>query len=100
MYFITVFTKMEEDKLGWPNLGSQRTWGYYNMHEDAVRALHNNSTDMWEYCYDYALIEKIGPGICAYCEYRQWFKYDKEKDSYFEIEEPEWIKKFMNFAIG
>jgi hypothetical protein len=55
---------------------------------------------MHEGCYEYAVIEKIGCGICAISEKRQWFKWDKEKRGYFEIEEPECVKQLLNFAIG
>lgn len=55
---------------------------------------------MHEGCYEYALIEKIGYGISACVEKSQWFKWNKEKRGYFEIEEPECVKHFTNFAIG
>ena len=29
MWFITVFSKCELDKNGWPDYGATRTWGYY-----------------------------------------------------------------------
>ena len=106
MWFITVFEQVEPDLedevFGFPDLGDQRTWGYYSEHEKAVQALHKNMGDMWEYSYDYAVIEQIGEGICAYADpkNRQWFKYDQERKGYFEIEEPECVKHIVNFAIG
>ena len=100
MYFITVFDKVEPSEIFYAEFGDQRTWGYYPEHQMAVNALHENRTDLHEGCYEYALIEKIGPGICAHCEERQWFKWDKEKRGYFEIEEPECVKHLVNFAIG
>ena len=100
MYFITVFEKMEPSDVFFAKYGDKRTWGYYPEYEMAANALHENRTDMHEGCYKYAVIEKIGYGICAYCEKRQWFKWDKDKDGYFEIEEPECVKHLTNFAIG
>ena len=76
---------------------SDTFWAEYEM---AVGALHENRTDMHETCYGYALIEEIGSGICAIVEKRQWFKWNKEKRGYFEIEEPECVKHLANFAIG
>lgn len=100
MYFITVFERINPSEYGFADLGDQRTWGYYEDKATAIRALHENWTHMFETCYWYAVIEKIGEGICSLCEWRQWFKYDKEKDGYFEIEEPEAVKHLVNFAIG
>ena len=36
----------------------------------------------------------------ACVEKSQWFKWNEEKHGYFEIEEPECVKHFTNFAIG
>lgn len=100
MYFITVFEKIEPSDIFFAEFGDQRTWGYYPEYEMAVDVLHENRTDMHETCYGYALIEEIGSGICAIVEKRQWFKWNKEKRGYFEIEEPECVKHLANFAIG
>lgn len=100
MYFITVFDKCEPNDMYFADLGDQRTWGYYPEYEWAVNALHENRMDMHEDCYEYAVIEKIDYGICALANERQWFKWDKEKRGYFEIDEPECVKHLVNFAIG
>ena len=97
MWFITVFVNVNS----WPKLGEQRTWGFYEDRETAVRALHENWTDMWECYYDYAVIEKFDTGISNYvCDSRQWFKFNRECDGYFEIEEPECMKHVCSFALG
>lgn len=107
MWFITTIEKVEyyeneNDIPAFPDFGDQRTWGYYSDREKAVQALHKNLTDMYEYLYDYALIEKFEEGICPYASpnNRQWFKWDSERKGYYEIEEPEVAKHVVNFAIG
>lgn len=100
MWFITVFENIEPDERFLAKFGLQRTWGYYKDHNTAVQALYENWTDMWEFCYDYALLEQFDEGICPYCEERQWFKYDRERNGYFEIDEPECVKRICNFALG
>ena len=100
MWFITVFERLEPDERYIMEHGDKRTWGYYEDKETATRALHENWTDMWETIYGYALLEKFGPGICPQHQERQWFKYDRERDGYFEIEEPEFVKRVVNFALG
>ena len=100
MYFITVFGKVEPSDVFYAEFGCQRTWGYYPKYEMAATTLYENKTDLYEGCYEYAVIEKIGYGIAAIAEERQWFKWNKEKCGYFEIEEPECVKHLVNFAIG
>lgn len=100
MWFITVMEKIEPSDRFMALFGGQRTWGYYKDQDVALQALHENWTDMWEFCYDYAVLEKFGEGIVPDCQERYWFKYDRERDGYFEIEEPECVKHLCNFAIG
>lgn len=100
MWFITVMDHLEEDEQFIARTGDQRTWGYYMDKDMAVLALHENWTDMWEYSYDVALLEKFGPGICPECQERQWFRFDRERGGYFEMEEPEFVKCIVNFALG
>ena len=99
MWFITVFEKCEFDDLGWPDYGSETTWGYYADQNKAVQALHGNWTDMWETCYNYAVLEKIGEGLIPDVEYIQLFKFDRERNGYFEIEAPKGHDRFGPFAI-
>ena len=101
MWFITVMEKVEQTKLGWPEFGCDRTWGFYSERETAVQALHENWTDMWETCYDYAVIEKYDEGI-SHCNFdsRQWFKFDEERGGYFEIAEPKCVKHVGSIALG
>lgn len=100
MYFITVFETIMPSDMVYAVFGNQRTCGYYQEYEWAATALHENIVDMHEGCYEYAVIEKIGYGISANVEERQWFKWDKEKRGYLEIEEPECVRHLTNFAIG
>lgn len=100
MWFITVFERREINHLGWPEYGCKRTWGYYSNRETALQALNENWTDMWETCYHYAVLEKLGEGICPYLESVQWFKYDIERGGYFEIEIPDGESVHCAFALG
>ena len=101
MWFITVFEKIEQDDVTkLIDFGYQRTWGYYSEKECAVKALHENWTDMMETSYNYAVIEEYEEGISNYLFNRQWFKWDDELGGYFEIEEPECVKCYGCYAIG
>ena len=94
-YFITVFNRY--DNYG---IHSTRCWGYYPNWEDANEVVHNNMTDLWEYTYDYAVIEEIKPGISSYAYPRWFYKYNQETNKYNMIEEPEELKHFCNFGVG
>lgn len=101
-WFITVFEKAEIDKLGWPKTGTTRCWGFYKNKEDALDILHNNITDLWETCYDYAVLEPYYEGISGYNfdEPHQYFKYDKERNGYFEIDTPYRYGAVIGFSLG
>lgn len=100
-WFITVFEKVETDR-GWPDIGARRVWGFYTDKEVALKALHENWTDMWETCYDYAVLEPYYEGISGIGdrEDRQFFEYDADKDGYFEIDEPREVRHVAGFAFG
>ena len=100
MWFITVFETIKPDAMILANFGSQRTWGYYSDEAVAVQALNENWTDMREYLYDYAVIEKFGEGLCPLATERKFFKWDNERNGYYIIDEPECCVHLCNFAIG
>ena len=59
MYFITCFERYGKTKLGYPDIGSSRTVGYYPHKEWAVEDLHLNNLDIHEDMYDYAVIARF-----------------------------------------
>lgn len=100
IYTILVFTKLEKDKKGWPNFGSERLVGYYTNKDKAFNAIINNACDINETCYDYALIEEVEEGLYNAAMHRYWFEYNRAKDKYEPIEEPDFVKHFSGFTIG
>ena len=99
-YFITVFERLGVDENGLTDTGRTRCWGFYTDKETAFQELHENWTDMWETIYSYAVIEGYCEGISQYTGYRQFFKYDREKDGYFESAEPKGYEHYCSFGIG
>ena len=108
IYVITIMTKVEEmvsssgKKMGIPDFGDSRTTGYYYTYDDARDAVVSNLYDMWETIYDYALIEKVAPGVFngASTDDRSLFKYNKDKDKYEPIEEPKILNHIYGIGIG
>lgn len=99
-WFITVMRKLEKNSKGFLETGCTRCWGFYSNKEDALNTLHENRTDLWETIYDYAVLEEYHEGISNSTMKRQFFKYNMEKDGYFEIEEPECVTNVCDFALG
>lgn len=99
MYFITCFTKVNKDEYGL-DIGSVRTFGYFEKYEDAHQALKTNCCDIFETIYHYAVVERIEPGIHSISDERWFYKYDKRKDGYVIIEEPVEFKHHLNIALG
>ena len=101
MWFITVFEKIEPVDNDYPEFGWQRTLGFYLDHKAAIQALHENWIYMSAYDCDYAVIEKFNEGLLGYVfDSIQWFKFDRERKGYFEIDAPECVKDFGSFALG
>ena len=92
--------KIEPNERFYANFGDLRCLGFYSNKQDALNTLHENRTDLWETIYNYAVLEEYHEGISNDTMNRQFFKYDREKDGYFEIDEPECVKHLCSFAIG
>lgn len=100
-WFITVFEKLEIRKPGLVDTGDKRCMGFFPDKRSAVEALHTNSTDMNDdSLYDYDVMEKYYEGLLGVSTERQFFKYDKEKGGFFEINEPDALKVWIAFSIG
>lgn len=104
-YFITCCVKdgSNKDKLGFPDFGGYRTFGFYYNLEEARAALNENRCDMHECLYDYAAIEKLYPKIhplCLDAEDIEWYKFDTDRKGFFLDQKN--INKAgpCNFALG
>ena len=106
IYTVTTFSKIEMTNLGIANTGSSRTPCFYHTLKDAKFTVENNVCDIWEYCYQYAVIEEVDIGCYPYCEKRWFYKWEKDKTEkhyggrYVPIDTPEELKNAVNFAIG
>ena len=100
MYFITCFEKYEKNKNGIPDVGDARTVGYYPHREWAIEDLHNNNLDIHEYLYDYAVVEKIPMGLYSLVEETIYFKWNEDKQGFYEIDGTNMQDCFGNYAFG
>ena len=94
MYFISCITQKDEFDI--------RTFGYFNNIEICIKALHENWCDMHEGYYDYAVIECINEGIHPKIDSYLWFKWNEEKNGFYECEDQkhEIHKHKYAYALG
>lgn len=101
IYAIMTMTDLTfDEQTKCPEFGSSRLVGWYSEFEDAYSSVSGNCCDINETCYKYALIEECEEGLYNPANKRWWFEYNHEKDRYFQINEPDFIKGFCGFTIG
>ena len=93
----TVMTFSSFDKLGTKN---SRVVGFYHNFEDADESVKTNSCDINEYSYDYALVEKVNPGLYPKTIVMQYYKFNYNKRIYEPIAVLEELNMICNFTIG
>lgn len=91
MFFITTMGK--EGKC-------PRTVGYVETFEEAEDIVLNNKYDIFEYTFDYAVIENVPSGIYQYDQNPNWYKWNHDKECYEKIEKPDFAKGFIGWGIG
>ena len=100
MFFITCLQRLQLNKDKLPDLGDVRVAGYFSTLEQAELVISRNDCDIHEDFYDYIIIEEIGEGLCRPSGKRKFYWYDKSRNGYFEISEPEGFEHYSNFALG
>lgn len=103
IYTIMTMEKLNYDKtIDCVDFGAKSLIGWYSEFEDAYSSVSANTCDMNENCYKYALIEECREGLYkpAAANKRWWFEYNRDKDRYFQINEPDSVKGLCGFTIG
>lgn len=79
---------------GFPDLGSSADMGFYYDLDDAIITMNENAGDIRETIYDAGFILCHFPGLyqAAGTDQRMYFVWDKNKQGYFQQEEPEIFK--------
>jgi hypothetical protein len=100
IFFITCFSNVGTDDKGWLDKGASRTFGCFPTFQLADDSLKRNILNMHEYLYTYAVVEEIGYGVHPNVCKRWFYKYDREKDGFFPMEEPKEFAHYYNIALG
>lgn len=103
IYTITTIERLEFDENYYCKHGDIRCVGFYYDKESAEEAVKENCCDIWEYLYDYAVIEQTPPGVYGTSSsgYERWFyKFNQEIKRYEPITEPECVTHIYALGIG
>ena len=106
IFFITVFEALKEVRksirTGEPIMRrSNRVWGWFENFEDAVEIIENNISDIWEYCYEYAMIEEVPAGLYSFPRQEWWWKWEGgETGKYIPTTRPEDFEQTVCMSIG
>ena len=96
MWFITAIDSNTKNKSR-----MSRTFGFYNEHNDARKAVEENRCDMFEHLYDYLVIEYIESGIHPIVRMDEWYKWnDALKKWEFITDKPKQYSGYTNWALG
>jgi len=76
----------------------KRTPGWYPDLETAKEVIEGNTCEVHEYCYHFAVIEEVLPGLYPECCNAWWYEW--VDDAYKQIKKPSCYKKMVNFGIG
>jgi len=105
IFVVTVFEmcKEEEDnnkECHSRNIGCTRSPCFKHTFEEAEEVVLNNIGDIWETCYDYAVIEEIDSKLYPRYITRKFYKYNQNIGGYEAIEELDCIKHMLICEIG
>ena len=95
MYFITTVQLKDGEVV------DHRCVGYVDTFEEAEQIVTNNQCDIFEYCYNYAVIEAVPTGLYQYDLEPKWYEVRFEGDyaCYEPIEKPDWVCS-VGWGIG
>ena len=101
IYVIMTMEKLEKGDIEC-SIGCSTIPGFYTKKDYAFYTVINNVCDIWETCYDYALIERVAEGLYnpALSDSRWWFKYNRTTGKYELIDEPVFCKHLVGFTIA
>ena len=97
-------TELEKKKEEYWSHGGSRCFGWVSSLKEAKNVVENNRSDIHEYSYKYAVIEKIADGLRGgYKLPKEWWyewKGDHENGQYISVDKPEELKSVIHWGIG
>ena len=114
-YFVSVHSALKDNEGKFSiNPTRSRCWGFFPSFGAAEKIVLNNVSDIFEEnYYNLALIEKISEGLFGYSDGKNnsWYEakysivspkhsFGSNPDSIIKIDEPEFAKNIVGWAIG
>lgn len=95
IYIISVFERCRPGQTldGNPDLGVCEAVGYRFDYESAYQTVKNNCCDIWESCFDYAVIAEVLPTVYPEAKIMQVFMYNRDTNKYEPIDTPDILKR-------
>ena len=100
IFVVTVFEKCEPNDIWLADIGCTRSPCFRYTFEDAEAVVKYNIRDIWESCYDYAVIHEISCELYPHYHMRKFYKYNRDINGYKPIYEPECLKHMDFCGIG
>ena len=82
IFVVTVFEKCEPNNCYTADIGCTRSPCFRHTFEEAEEVVKFNMCDIWETCYNYAVINEIGCELYPQSHMRKFYKYNKDINSY------------------
>jgi len=94
----TIFCVCGMENFRYPS--KRRTYGWYSKFGKAIEAVQDNRGELWEYCYDYIVVEEVKEGVWGLAVKEWWFKWNRRSKKYRSINKPNATKGTVNWSIG
>lgn len=98
MYFVTGLLVHDNDE-DEHKIQTIRCFGYYKDFLEAEEEVKNNSYDMYEYLYNYVVIEKLDEGIFQVSTERKTYKFNLETRKYENCESLKALENAITISI-
>ena len=91
--------RKESNSFNLPNIS--RTFGFYNNHAEASKAVEENRCNMCECLYDYIAMEYIEEGIHPMVHAIEWWMWDEILNRWVSMDkEPKEFEGIVNWTLG
>jgi len=77
-----------------------RCVGYFTNMYQAQTVVRENSCDIHETCYNWAVIESFPAGLYPQASYEIWYQWCKKERKYVLSAKPKVLEHTLNFGIG
>lgn len=100
IYTVTTLRIVTDTSTDVQYLDDSRCVGYFKTFEEAEKVLNMNLGDIYEYYYNYAVIEKMTDGLYPRDLDFKCYKFNPKKNGFFSCTRPTALDNTCSFGIG